>query len=506
MPTMLSSAGLTTAAADARTADEFVARGHALCRSGRFDEARVVLESAIGCDPRHPMAHNNLGWTWQHLGQAERAVSCYERALALNPRLRIARRNAIALLLAMGRRAESLTLWRQEYHADADGLEWIRRMVGDALEGGRIAQAGDYAAMVAQVRWGRGAALGSAPFLQTDDVAPIRPPSGRLSVPRLWHDVRQFEYLKDHGIFDARIDPVIATYRAIARDLEEREGPDGRCAIDDHVYGLIGSTYDRLLHVRPTPRVPRALSPTWDRATVQADYLDRPPGLVVIDDFLTPEALEQLRRFCLESTVWFANRYAHGRLGAFFQDGFNCPLLLQIAEEIRDTLPRVIGNRYPLRQIWGFKNSGELPADATTHADFAAVNVNFWITPEQANLDPASGGLIVYDIDAPQRWDFDTYNGRLDVIRPFLDRQRARALRIGYRQNRAIIFNSDLFHGTDAVQFRPGYENHRINVTMLYGDRERETDHRALGRPDLLTEQSGAFHGWRSPSFTRLRR
>ena len=144
-------------------------------------------------------------------------------------------------------------------------------------------------------------------------------------------------------------------------------------------------------------------------------------------------------------------------LGAFFQDGFNCPLLLQIAEEIRDALPRVIGNRYPLRQIWASKNAGDLPADATTHADFAAVNVNFWITPDEANLDPDSGGLIVYDVDAPQRWDFDTYNGRLDVIRPFLDRQKAQAVRIPYRQNRAIIFNSDLFHGTDAVRFRPEY-------------------------------------------------
>ena len=49
---------------------------------------------------------------------------------------------------------------------------------------------------------------------------------------------------------------------------------------------------------------------------------------------LSSEALESLRLFCLESTVWTGNRYAHGRLGAFFQDGFNCPLLLQIAEEL----------------------------------------------------------------------------------------------------------------------------------------------------------------------------
>jgi hypothetical protein len=32
---------------------------------------------------------------------------------------------------------------------------------------------------------------------------------------------------------------------------------------------------------------------------------------------------------------------------------------------------------------------------------FAAVNVNFWITPDDANLDEKSRGLVVYDVDAP---------------------------------------------------------------------------------------------------------
>jgi hypothetical protein len=34
-----------------------------------------------------------------------------------------------------------------------------------------------------------------------------------------------------------------------------------------------------------------------------------------------------------------------------------------------------------------------------------------------------------------------------------------------------VIFDSNLFHESDAVRFRPGYENHRINVTMLFGQR-----------------------------------
>lgn len=38
----------------------------------------------------------------------------------------------------------------------------------------------------------------------------------------------------------------------------------------------------------------------------------------------------------------------------------------------------------------------------SVHADSAAVNLNFWITPDEANLDPSSGGLVVYPKMPPQ--------------------------------------------------------------------------------------------------------
>ncbi len=208
-----------------------------------------------------------------------------------------------------------------------------------------------------------------------------------------------------------------------------------------------------------------------------------------------------MRQFCLESTVWLTNRYAHGRLGAFFHDGFSCALLLQIAEELRAAFPRILLDRYPLRQIWGFKNAPHLPAGSTTHADFAAVNVNFWITPTEANLEPDSGGLVVYDVDAPLSWDFATYNGRSDIIKPFLRDEGARAVTIPYRQNRAIIFNSDLFHASAGVDFKPGYENRRINVTLLYGEREGDVHHPGTGHADATTTSA-----WRSAAFMSARR
>ena len=105
------------------------------------------------------------------------------------------------------------------------------------------------------------------------------------------------------------------------------------------------------------------------------------------------------------------------------------------------------------------------------HADFAAVNVNFWITPSQSNLNEESGGLIVYDVEAPVSWDFETYNSDQALIRKELETKNGVASVIPYRGNRIVIFNSNLFHETDSYKFKEGYENRRINVTMLFGER-----------------------------------
>jgi hypothetical protein len=103
------------------------------------------------------------------------------------------------------------------------------------------------------------------------------------------------------------------------------------------------------------------------------------------------------------------------------------------------------------------------------------VNVNFWITPDDANLDPESGGLVVWDVAAPLDWDFTKFNTDEKAIRDFLAQSGAKPVVVPYRANRAVIFDSDLFHQTDTIRFKTGYQNRRINITLLYGERDTET-------------------------------
>jgi len=193
------------------------------------------------------------------------------------------------------------------------------------------------------------------------------------------------------------------------------------------------------------------------------------PQLVVIENFLTPAALAKLRLYCAGSTIWRRN-YDAGYIGATPEDGLACPLMAQIAEEIRTTFPQLIG-AHAFRYLGAFKYDSELSTGTNTHADNSAVNVNLYIAPDEANLDPESGGMDIWDISAPPGEEMRRYNGDEALARDFLERSGARLTRIPHRANRAVIFKSDLFHKTSDCHFREGYLNKRINISLLFGHR-----------------------------------
>jgi hypothetical protein len=97
------------------------------------------------------------------------------------------------------------------------------------------------------------------------------------------------------------------------------------------------------------------------------------------------------------------------------------------------------------------------------------VNVNFWVTPEDGCEDKTTGGMVVYDLPAPTNWTFADYNTNQPKMKAFLEVHNAKSMRVPFRENRCVLFDSSLIHVTDELHFRPGYENRRVNVTLLYG-------------------------------------
>jgi X-X-X-Leu-X-X-Gly heptad repeat protein len=218
----------------------------------------------------------------------------------------------------------------------------------------------------------------------------------------------------------------------------------------------------------PEQRLPRYLNPSVDYGSIQ-QAVTAGQNVHVIDDFLTPEALEQVRKFCLESTVW-RHPYQFGYVGALPQDGFASVSLFAVAEEFSAALGEAFAD-YQLAQWWAFVYNTKLPG-TDIHGDQAEFSLNFWITPDSANLDPDGGGLVIWDKTAPTDWSYDDYNSGGERVRRYLEEQNAEATVIPYRENRAVLFEGRLFHKTDDFRFAPGFENRRRSVTILFRRRK----------------------------------
>jgi tetratricopeptide (TPR) repeat protein len=413
----------------------------ALHRLGRDQEALERLDQAAGLKPGHAGIWNNRGNILRRLRRPEEALASFERALALRPDSANAVYNrANVLLLDLRRAADALPAYDQALALNPGFAEaWNNR--GNALWGlSRLDEA-----------------------LQSFDRAIVLKPdftdamNGRaqvlLEAGRTGEGIAQFMQA-------ARLLPLENNAEAPEHkrrhDLEQAEYLAG--------LGTRKSTGERVEGLAVTP------DKQWSDSEAVSHWRTRKPQIAVIDNLLTPAALEGLRRFCLEEKIWRSSN-RNGYLGAFPEHGFVSPLLGQIAEELGRTFPEIF-RAHPLLYMWAFKYDSAL-SGTNIHADEAAVNVNFWITPDKANLDSASGGLVLWDVAAPMDWNFAKFNSDSPAIRDFLQNAGAKSVTVPYRCNRAVIFDSDLFHETDQIRFQEGYLNRRINVTMLFGRRDR---------------------------------
>jgi len=97
------------------------------------------------------------------------------------------------------------------------------------------------------------------------------------------------------------------------------------------------------------------------------------------------------------------------------------------------------------------------------------------LTPNEANLDPNSGGLVVFTAKPPADWDFARFNTDTEAVHEVLLKPTNYAnVTVPHRQNRVVLFDSALFHQTDEYNFKKGYENRRINLTFLYGEMQKQ--------------------------------
>ncbi len=380
-------------------------------RAGRLSEAQQLYRGILQVLPDHPVVNNSLGIALKGQGKADEAAAVFQRLVAVAPDYAPGHSNLGNILFEQGKLKEAEASYRKALAIRPDMPDALKNLGLVIVDSGRFEESFPIFRRHAELAYGN----------------PQAGAGGSTPPHKAQHDQEQRDYLSK-----ARGAPS-------AFHLEEGARVSGR-----------------------------AVNPDTSGGEVARQWQTSSPQIAVIDNLLTEEGLEQLRGYCWRSTMWNKS-YPNGYLGAMPEHGFACPLVGQIANELRSTYPAIVGD-HPLLQWWGFKYDSRLKG-INIHADFAAVNVNFWITPDDANLDPEGGGLVIWDKPAPLEWDFAQYNNPNagQNIRDFLATSAAKSVTVPYRANRAVIFDSDLFHETDRITFKEGYLNRRINITMLYG-------------------------------------
>ncbi|HVG01257.1 MAG TPA: tetratricopeptide repeat protein, partial [Nitrospira sp.] len=428
---------------------------------GRLTDAQAAYEQVLAINPDHAEAHNNLGVVLKAQGRLDAAAEAYRRAIRLKPSHAEAQNNLGLVLMEQGRVVEAIPCFERALQL-IPGYDTALYNLGiAAIWHGDRTRALRCFTDRARAKHDHGRPVQDSTVFRS----------------RIKHDAEQLAYLFEAGLVGEQWRAYSQALDRVREKLESSAAcmstPSNRVPLAPADVQSIAPSFNRLIHVAPCDEMADgALNTELNTQEIETRYHARQPEVTYIDGLLSAEALLRLRQFCWTSTIWKKD-YENGYIGAFLGEGFASPLLLQIADELRTRFPRIFGE-HRLTQAWAFKHDSARRG-LNIHADAAAVNVNFWITPDEANVDPESGGLVVWDKEAPREWDFKTYNSDKNRgrIYDWLREQGAREIKIPYRANRAVVFNSDLFHETDHVIFKEGVMNRRINITLLYGHRHR---------------------------------
>jgi len=414
-----------------------VSLGRILLRLNRAEEARAAFERAISLDPKVPEAWLGKGMALDRLAGVAEAEVAYRQALSRRPRFPDAQNNLASTLLKQGRLHEAQAA--------------IGRLV-EMVHGKVVTHADDLPPPGPRAQPGKG-----------------RPP--RLARFLLLDRMDQLHRLLDRRLIDPSFERILDRCRRVADECRDEDGPESAKLLTPDQRARLDGVLDKILYLADAPRlaVP-AINEDLDFKAIEAAYRSAAVPAVSIDDILTPDALAALRAFCLDSTIFFESNTA-GYVQSYLASGFNCSLMYQIAEELKRHLPSVLGPHF-LSNMWAYRHvmSGH---GVAPHSDYAAVTFNFWITPDAANLDPTSGGLVIYDKEQPADWDWTAINRKKN--QPEVQRRIGAYLAsagetlFAYRSNRAVMFRSNLFHGSDVFRFKAGLENRRTNISLLFG-------------------------------------
>jgi hypothetical protein len=200
----------------------------------------------------------------------------------------------------------------------------------------------------------------------------------------------------------------------------------------------------------------------WGR--VENAYFETDPyNYTVIDNFLTPQSCAAVREAIVQNKGWsFMNWQAE----ELFIRNFNLPIVKVIAKEISECLPRILGDLSLVQHIAFMhkRNKG-----LCSHSDTGMVTVDLWLTPDEYNLEPEFGGLLLYDVKRQPGQSIHEFNARPWCTEYCEKNTKGGYAQVPYKYNRAVIFDARTFHASDRINFvADGAHTFRINYALLF--------------------------------------
>ena len=430
--------------------EALVNMGNTMRNIGELNEALVYLNQAVALNAENEVIHNNIATIYSDLESQGKALEHYELALRANPQHVLSWNGKGLVLRDLGKLEQAIDCFQSALNIDPNSLISQTNLAGAFISSNR----GDDL-KISQAKKALNIYLANAKNANSNTFAFFA----------LKHHLDQANYLVRNKIFP----PGVQNFILIADQLiSSSRSKESSIQVDETHYKLMSEYLGTHVEYQIPSTVHYGLNPENDWKKIEEEYFDS-NEIVYIDDFLSPDALEALYKYSLISKLWI-REYSKCYLGAFGYQGFISKLHLKIAEEFRRYLPRVIKN-YSLSHLWAFKYDTKLGAGINIHADPAKVNANFWLTPDEFNLEKDRGGLIVYRKKAKEDWDFYTYNNNPKKIYDYLAEGHVEKISVPYKRNRCVLFNSILFHETDKISFSDQYEGRRINMTYLFGEK-----------------------------------
>ncbi len=432
-------------------------------RDGRLEEARHGYDTVLALAPEHGWANYFRGLVAEHDADPAMAIRHFRRAVA-------AAQGPVQACIALGNAELAAGQPQDALKAFEAAIARRPRLAaahtGKALalkQGGRLEDAAKAGTEALRLR--RGGQPGQAePEGELDPAE--RAEMRRANRIKLLHDAAQLRYLHRLGRLDDRALQIAAGCEELARELPPPPADTAIVDLDEPALRRTQFAYNRLLWL-PEARMPTdgALDRATDFAAADETFAASRPLPVVIDDVLSAEALRRLQAFCREATIWFEVKDHGGHLGAYFEEGLACDLLVGIARQLQAALPQTLG-ALRLVQLWAYKHSPD-GTGTDLHADIGTVSANLWIAPDQSPAD-GGGGMEIWPQRLPDDWDFRRANVERDGIRQLLARSGEAPRTIPYRCNRLVLFGANLFHRSCPGAFPAAYEQRRINITFLF--------------------------------------